>query len=143
MIALALTVLPDPDSPTTATVCPRPSEYVSPSTARTTRPSLRKSTRSSETSSSDSVTALLQRARRPSPSRLKQTTVMNKAALGSSTYRGLAESVLWPWAIMFPQLGAGGGTPRPMKLSAPSRIITIPIPSRPKLINWGRMFGAM
>ena len=42
---------------------------------------------------------------------------------------GLAESVLCPWAIMLPQLGAGGGTPRPTKLSAPSRIMMIPMPS--------------
>jgi hypothetical protein len=58
MMALQVTLLPEPDSPTMPRVPPRSSENDTPSTARTTEPSVRKCTWRSWTSSSLSAISL-------------------------------------------------------------------------------------
>src|SRR5262249_19726368 len=59
-------------------------------------------------------------ARSRSPTKLNASTVRNIAAAGRNAIDGAVSRLSRPSAIMPPQLGAGGGTPRPKKLNAPS-----------------------
>jgi hypothetical protein len=67
--------------------------------------------------------------------------VTKRKALGISTYSGDADRVPCPCAIMLPQLASGSGMPRPRKLSAPSRMMATPMPSRLNVRSWGMMLG--
>ncbi|OLT18874.1 hypothetical protein BJF78_11865 [Pseudonocardia sp. CNS-139] len=58
--------------------------------------------------------------------RFSEITVTNSSALGTSTSAGSVDRAAWPRAIMFPQVGAGGGMPSPRKLSVASTTITTP-----------------
>jgi hypothetical protein len=67
--------------------------------------------------------------------------VANRKALGISACSGVADRTCCPCAIMLPQLGSGKGMPRPRKLSAPSRMIAMPKPSRANVMSCGMMLG--
>src|SRR6516165_4948410 len=81
-------------------------------------------------------------ARSRSPTRLKASTVRNIAAAGKNAIDGAVSRLSRPSAIMPPQLGAGGGTPRPRKLSAPSTTMITATASRKKAISGNAMFGS-
>src|SRR5712692_4296116 len=69
--------------------------------------------------------SVMERSR--SPTRLKASTVRNMAVAGMKAICGATSRLSRPSAIMLPQLGSGGGTPRPRKLRMPSAVmITAP-----------------
>src|SRR5690606_17384527 len=68
-------------------------------------------------------------SRRPSPSRLKASTVTTIVSPGNVATHHALSSVSRPSATMFPQVGVGGATPSPRKERPASRTIVFPIPS--------------
>src|SRR5450759_442952 len=67
-------------------------------------------------------------SRRPSPRKFTASTVIRIARPGKIVNQGLVDMVLWASCSMLPQLGVGGLTPRPRKLSEDSRMIAPPTP---------------
>src|SRR5205085_5099399 len=65
-----------------------------------------------------------------SPIMLNASTVRNIAPAGKNAIDGAVSRLSRPSAIMPPQLGVGGGTPRPKKLNAPSMTIITATTSR-------------
>ena len=81
-------------------------------------------------------------SRKPSPSRLKPSTVKKIARPGNTDSHGAV--VIWSRASdsMLPQLGNGGRMPRPRNDSAASARIAPPMPSVAMTISGPRMLGS-
>ena len=128
MIDSAVTLLPQPDSPTTPSVSPgadREATRRRPSARR--RPACRSGCAGRSTSSSGGVRRSIGRialtaaspgagraqSRRPSPSRLMASTVSASRMPGYRMMWKATATKLRPSAIMLPQLGVCGGMPTP------------------------------
>src|SRR5215472_18503889 len=83
------------------------------------------------------------RSRKPSPSRLKPSTVTMIASPGRVARCGESRMYDKPKASVAPQLGVGGGTPRPRKLSAASVVIAVPMPSVASTSSGAAALGRM
>src|SRR5262249_17349609 len=81
-------------------------------------------------------------ARRVSPTMLKASTLRNMNRAGRKASHGAISRLSRPSPIMLPQLGAGGGTPNPRKLSAPSTTMVTATPSRKKAISGRATLGS-
>src|SRR5262252_7160520 len=81
-------------------------------------------------------------ARSRSPTILNASTVRNIVPAGKNAIEGAVSRLSRPSAIMPPQLGVGGGTPRPRKLNAPSTTMMTATASRKKAISGSAMFGS-
>src|SRR5579883_1769484 len=80
-------------------------------------------------------------ARSVSPTRLKASTVRNMAIEGKKAICGATSRLSRPSAIMLPQVGAGGGTPKPKKLRMPSATMMTATSTRKKAESGSMTMG--
>ena len=147
--ASAVTLLPEPDSPTMPTTSPASTEKLTSSTACSAAPGAPNSTVRRSTSSNAGDVAVLivfsfgsSASRRPSPVRLKASTVIRIARPGSVT----THHALWmnssALASIEPHSGVGGCAPRPRKPSAAASRIADEKPSVAWTISGAAQFGS-
>ncbi len=82
-------------------------------------------------------------SRSPSPSMLSEKTTSRMARLGKSDSDALSRMFSKPSRIMPPQVGVGGRTPSPMKLSEASMRIAVASHSDPMTRISATMLGRM
>src|SRR5205809_79787 len=78
-----------------------------------------------------------------SPSRVQATTTSTRAMPGAAATHGAFTSVSLPDAIMLPQDGVGGWTPRPRNDRPASSMIALPIPSAAATMTGVSALGRM
>src|SRR5690606_1377532 len=80
-------------------------------------------------------------SRKASPNRFNANTVSRIAILGNTVSHQASRMFLKPSRIMLPQVAAGGGTPRPIKLSDASVRIAEAIHNEPNTTTSEIMLG--
>ena len=143
MMDFAVTLLPEPDSPTMPSVSPGRSVKLTPSTARTTPASVKNQVCRSSTwrmGFSGVAACGSSQSRMPSPTKLKPITTVRMARPGKvATHHWFTSSR--PSDTIDPHSGVGGTTPRPRNDRPANTRMALPRSSVTSTISGPTAFG--